>query len=159
MMDHMHSGFQMPMAAPPLMNPPPQIFGGYPEHGMQMHQLPPDLSVAQMFGDHGLLDDSNEAKRRRIARVSLLAGDGLVDKREKPGSLMRFVPPYRLVICAGRRKSSAMVNCLPARTASTTKQTASSHRWKRRGIHRKGACYPICRLRSYLSVSSQGQIH
>jgi len=69
-MDHMHGGFQMPMTAPPLMNQPPQIFGGYAEHGMPLHQMPPDLSVAQMFGDHGLLDDSQEAKRRRIARVS-----------------------------------------------------------------------------------------
>ncbi|KAK0720446.1 fungal-specific transcription factor domain-containing protein [Lasiosphaeris hirsuta] len=68
-MDHMHGGFQMPMAAPPLLNQPPQIFGSYTEHGMPLHQLPPDLSVAQMFGDHGLLDDSNEAKRRRIARA------------------------------------------------------------------------------------------
>ncbi|KAK1760690.1 6c6d08f8-8b27-48d1-a5e9-ee3a8a61eadc [Echria macrotheca] len=66
-MDHMHSTFQMPMAAPPLLNPPPQIFGGYSEHGMPMHQLP-DLGVANMF-DPGLLDDSNEAKRRRIARA------------------------------------------------------------------------------------------
>ncbi|KAK0626710.1 fungal-specific transcription factor domain-containing protein [Immersiella caudata] len=69
MMDHMHGGFQMPMTAPPLMNQPPQIFGGYTEHGMPLHQMPPDLSVAQMFGDHGLLDDSQEAKRRRIARA------------------------------------------------------------------------------------------
>lgn len=52
------------------MNPPPQIFGGYSEHGMPMPQLPPDLMAAQMFGDHGLLEDTNEAKRRRIARVS-----------------------------------------------------------------------------------------
>ncbi|KAK0666854.1 6c6d08f8-8b27-48d1-a5e9-ee3a8a61eadc [Cercophora samala] len=68
-MDHMHGGFQMPIQAPPLMNPPPQIFGGYSEHGMPMPQLPPDLMAAQMFGDHGLLEDTNEAKRRRIARA------------------------------------------------------------------------------------------
>ena len=52
------------MQAPQLMNPPPQIFGGY--NGLQ------DLDLgAQMFGDGGLLDDSVEAKRRRIARVCL----------------------------------------------------------------------------------------
>ncbi|KAK4229799.1 hypothetical protein QBC38DRAFT_358387 [Podospora fimiseda] len=71
-MDHMHQGFQMPIQPPALMNPPPQIFGGYPEHqhhGIPMSQLPPDLMAAQMFGDHGLLEDTNEAKRRRIARA------------------------------------------------------------------------------------------
>ena len=71
-MDHLHAGFQMPgvAAPPPLMNQPPQIFGGYHEPGMQLHQLPPELT-AQMFGDPGtFLDDANEAKRRRIARVS-----------------------------------------------------------------------------------------
>ncbi|KAK3326530.1 fungal-specific transcription factor domain-containing protein [Apodospora peruviana] len=68
-MDHIHAPFQMPMAAPPLMNQPPQIFGGYTDHGMPLHQLPPDLIGAQMFGDHSLLEDSNEAKRRRIARA------------------------------------------------------------------------------------------
>ncbi|KAH6686368.1 fungal-specific transcription factor domain-containing protein [Plectosphaerella plurivora] len=67
-MDRM--GFQMPhmVNAPPMMNPPPQIFGGYAPDGMQM-QLPPELA-AQMFGDPAtLLDDTNEAKRRRIARA------------------------------------------------------------------------------------------
>ena len=69
-MDHM-AGFQMPgMAAPSLINQPPQIFGGYTHDGMPLQHLPPDLT-AQMFGDpNGLLDDANEAKRRRIARVS-----------------------------------------------------------------------------------------
>ncbi|EJT77502.1 fungal specific transcription factor domain-containing protein [Gaeumannomyces tritici R3-111a-1] len=65
-MDRM--GFQMPQmhGAPPLINPPPQIFGGY--DGMPM-QLPPDMT-AHMFGDpNTLLDDANEAKRRRIARA------------------------------------------------------------------------------------------
>ncbi|KAH6626322.1 fungal-specific transcription factor domain-containing protein [Chaetomium sp. MPI-SDFR-AT-0129] len=65
----MHSGFQMPIQPPPLLNPPPQIFGGYNEHGLPIPQLPPDLLAAQMFGDHGLLEDTNEAKRRRIARA------------------------------------------------------------------------------------------
>lgn len=65
------TGFQMPtMAQPPLMNQPPQIFGADNYHGMPMQHLPPELT-AQMFGDPGsLLDDANEAKRRRIARVS-----------------------------------------------------------------------------------------
>jgi hypothetical protein len=63
-MDRM--GFQMPH----MVNPPPQIFGGYAPDGMQMQHLPPELA-AQMFGDPAtLLDDTNEAKRRRIARVS-----------------------------------------------------------------------------------------
>ena len=68
-MDHM--SFQIPgMAPPPLMNQPPPIFGAYSADGIPMQHLPPELA-AQMFGDPtGLLDDSNEAKRRRIARVS-----------------------------------------------------------------------------------------
>lgn len=59
-----NNGFQIPnnMAPPPLMNQPPQIFGGY----NTMPEL--DLS-SQMFGDVNLMDDSIEAKRRRIARV------------------------------------------------------------------------------------------
>ena len=67
-MDHM--SFQMPsMGRPALLNPPPQIFGGYSQEGMPVSQIPPELA-AQMFPDHAtLLDDANEAKRRRIARV------------------------------------------------------------------------------------------
>lgn len=64
-------GFQMPHMAnpPPMMNPPPQIFGGYSHDGIPMQHLPPELA-AQMFGDPStLLDDTNEAKRRRIARA------------------------------------------------------------------------------------------
>lgn len=65
-------GFQIPqMAPPPLLNQPPQIFGGYggmPD-GLPMQHLPPDMT-AHMFGDPTLLDEANEAKRRRIARVS-----------------------------------------------------------------------------------------
>ncbi|KAL2135080.1 hypothetical protein VTI74DRAFT_9896 [Chaetomium olivicolor] len=68
-MDPRHTGFQMPIPPPPLLNQPPQIFGAYNEHGLTMPQLPPDLLAAQMFGDPGLLEDTNEAKRRRIARA------------------------------------------------------------------------------------------
>ncbi|KAK2067922.1 hypothetical protein P8C59_001621 [Phyllachora maydis] len=67
-MDHLHAGFQMSMA-PPLMNQPPQIFGGYSDHGLSTSQLPPDMLSAHMFADHGMMDDTNEAKRRRIARA------------------------------------------------------------------------------------------
>ncbi|KAK2603769.1 hypothetical protein QQS21_004054 [Conoideocrella luteorostrata] len=68
-MDHM--GFQMHgMPPPPLMNQPPQIFGGYSTEGLpNVPQMPPDLA-AHMFPDaHLLMEDSNEAKRRRIARA------------------------------------------------------------------------------------------
>jgi hypothetical protein len=60
---HDNNSFQMPnMSAPPLMNPPPRIFGAYSADGL------PDMSEP-IFGDDTPLDDSNEAKRRRIARV------------------------------------------------------------------------------------------
>lgn len=74
-MDHHMGGFQMPaMGHPPLMNQPPQIFGAHAYDGLPMQHLPPELT-AQMFGDpNGLLDDANEAKRRRIARVSPACG-------------------------------------------------------------------------------------
>ncbi|KEY69899.1 hypothetical protein S7711_06454 [Stachybotrys chartarum IBT 7711] len=66
-----HMGFHIPgmQAPPPMMNPPPQIFGGFSPDGLpSMPHLPPDLS-AHMFPDSILLDESSEAKRRRIARA------------------------------------------------------------------------------------------
>ena len=66
-MDQM--AFQMPgMGTPQLMNPPPPIFGPYGSDGLPVQQLPPDLA-AHMFSDNVLMEDTNEAKRRRIARV------------------------------------------------------------------------------------------
>ncbi len=65
------NGYQMP--TPHLMNhnPPPQIFGGYSD-GSDFAPALDDLT-GPLFGDTAtLLDDSNEAKRRRIARASLL---------------------------------------------------------------------------------------
>jgi hypothetical protein len=74
MMDPRHSpnGFQRPPStAPPIMmNPPPQIFGAYSADGLPMISNLPDLT-GPMFTDGTLLDESNEAKRRRIARVRL----------------------------------------------------------------------------------------
>ena len=64
---HSRNGYQLPQA-PPMMNPPPQIFGNYPHDGMSMAASLPDMT-GSMFTDGTLLDDSNEAKRRRIARV------------------------------------------------------------------------------------------
>jgi len=55
------------MAPPPLLNQPPQIFGGYGHDAMPM--LPPDIA-AQLGFDPSLFDDVNDPKRRRIARVS-----------------------------------------------------------------------------------------
>ena len=67
-MDHM--GFQMSgMAPPPLMNQPPQIFGAYGPDGLP--QMPPDLASHIFPDSHLLMEDTNEAKRRRIARVRL----------------------------------------------------------------------------------------
>ncbi|KAI0166901.1 N-terminal binuclear Zn cluster-containing protein [Hypoxylon sp. FL1284] len=70
-MDHIRvdpGGFQIPGMPPPqLMNQPPQIFGGYSHDGMPV--LPPELAAQMAFDPSALLDDANEAKRRRIARA------------------------------------------------------------------------------------------
>ena len=69
-----HNSFQMPSSiAPPMMNPPPHIFGAYSAEGLPMEANLLDLS-APMFTDGTLLDESNEAKRRRIARVRVSCG-------------------------------------------------------------------------------------
>lgn len=66
---HDTNGFHMPqIPAPPLMNPPPQIFGQYSADGLPLPASVDGLPQ-QLFGDGTLLDESNEAKRRRIARV------------------------------------------------------------------------------------------
>jgi len=67
-MDQHHSNHGFNMPPPPLMNPPPQIFGAYDNNGMPMPASLPDLP-GPMFTDGTLLDESNEAKRRRIARA------------------------------------------------------------------------------------------
>lgn len=72
MMDSLHhdsngNGFAMPQP-PPLMNPPPQIFGNYSADGLPMVANLPDMA-GPIFTDGTLFDESNEAKRRRIARV------------------------------------------------------------------------------------------
>ncbi|KAF7927621.1 uncharacterized protein EAE98_006003 [Botrytis deweyae] len=70
MMDSMHhdtNTFMPQISAPPIMNPPPQIFGAYNADGLPVSTLP-DLN-GPIFGDGTLLDESNEAKRRRIARA------------------------------------------------------------------------------------------
>lgn len=65
-------GGQMPGgvggAPPPVYNPPPQIFGGgYGADGLPNLGIP-DLSQT-FLPDATLMDESIEAKRRRIARV------------------------------------------------------------------------------------------
>lgn len=71
-MDH-NMGFHMPGMPPPLTNHPPQVFGAYPgPDGLPAQPMPPDMT-AHMFTDHLLMDESSEAKRRRIARVRVAA--------------------------------------------------------------------------------------
>lgn len=124
---HDPNGFQMPsMTAPPLMNPPPQIFGAY--DGLPNMNMA-DLSAGQLFGDGALMDDSIEAKRRRIARVC--------DAMRRGGEGC-CADDDRRVICVGRRRSSAMGRCLLARIVSIIRRNVSSLRWRRREILRKG---------------------
>jgi hypothetical protein len=121
--------FEMPM----LMNQPPQIFGAYKPDGSPMT---PVLS-GPIFTDDlvtGTTEESNEAKRRRIARVSApLDSDGCGGRTDLANRYER-----RHVICVGRRRLNATGGCPSARTASTTRQNASLHRWKRSGTPPKG---------------------
>lgn len=114
-MHHDNNAFMPQISAPPLMNPPPQIFGAYTADGLPAL---PDLT-GPLFGDGTLLDESNDAKRRRIARVGCNVLRRILNKSADDG---------RLVICAGRRRSSAMENYLLVRIASITKPNVFSRR-------------------------------
>jgi len=56
-------------AAPPMMNPPPRIFGSGQFDPSQMPSGP--MFAQDDYDDHG---DSNDPKRRRIARVHAMCG-------------------------------------------------------------------------------------
>jgi len=51
---------------PPIMNPPPQIFGGYGQDSPHSATFPTSFLQDDL---DGFGDDSNDPKRRRIARV------------------------------------------------------------------------------------------
>lgn len=57
-----------PFHVPPVINPPPRIFGGVDPNGSPSS---PNFRGGPFFADDqgGSLDESSEAKRRRIARV------------------------------------------------------------------------------------------
>lgn len=70
-MDHLRqNGDEFTFDLPHLINQPPQIFGNYGPDGSP---IPSTLNGA-LFGDQDLLsmDDVNDPKRRRIARVGRL---------------------------------------------------------------------------------------
>lgn len=110
---HMNvNGFPMPTPQMMSHQPPPQIFTSNHNHNALYNGMHPGLDMqdmaSQMFGDPNLLDDSNEAKRRRIARV----------RRNAPvGQVMddQVLMLSRLAICVGKRRSSATANSLLVR--------------------------------------------
>ncbi len=70
-MDSFHAEQDKPASslhAPPIINPPPLIFGGGDPNGSPSA---PDLGGIQYFTDDqaGGLDESHESKRRRVSRV------------------------------------------------------------------------------------------
>jgi hypothetical protein len=75
-----NNAFQLPpqLTAPSLANPPPQYFGGYTNDGMPNINL--DLSSAMFEGDR-MMDDTADAKRRRIARVGVSLFCGIYSTR------------------------------------------------------------------------------
>jgi hypothetical protein len=67
-MNHSNNGFYAP--GPPMMNPPPRIFGG---GAFDPSQLP----AGGFYGhDDGDDHDNSDPKRRRIARVYTVTGCG-----------------------------------------------------------------------------------
>lgn len=66
---------------PPVTNPPGhQYFGSNDQEGPSIHE---EFHVGAIFGDsddhRGIIDDGNDAKRRRIARVWTFASLGAQD--------------------------------------------------------------------------------
>lgn len=62
---------------PQLINPPPQIFGGYSSDGSPLVAQLPGPIFTEDQTQMGV-EESNEAKRRRIARVDKHEGVRLV---------------------------------------------------------------------------------
>ena len=90
-------------AAPPMMNPPPRIFGSGTFDPSQMPH-------GSMFAHDDLDDqDGSDPKRRRIARVRppYPPNPRRRDSADAP----------RPAICAARRRSSATARCPRAPTA------------------------------------------
>ncbi|KAI9803663.1 MAG: hypothetical protein M1833_000575 [Piccolia ochrophora] len=78
-LDHMAPQQGLPLQAPQIINTPPQIFGAYGPDGSP---IPATLQGTifdhdQAFGQDqaGGLDESSEAKRRRIARCTPLSDE------------------------------------------------------------------------------------
>jgi hypothetical protein len=124
------------MFAPsPLMNQHRRAFSGFSADGSP---LPPSAIPAGLFADDLAAFDLSEAnehgdpKRSRIARVCGHDGVMLTLESDTDVSL------GRLAICAGKRKSSAMGSSQHVHIVRTTKRNASSLRWKRSVIRRKG---------------------
>ena len=77
MMDN-SNGFMSSMPAPPIMNPPPQIFGAYSHDGLPIPATLPDMP-GPIFSDGTLLDEStSELTGTRNAYV-LLGTDTIVE--------------------------------------------------------------------------------
>lgn len=77
------------------------------------------------------MDESIEAKRRRIARVGNL-------RLARSDAVEKGADLYRPVTCVGKRRSSAMERCRLVPIASTIRQNVFSHRWRKRGTLPKG---------------------
>ena len=62
---------------PPLVNPPPQVFGAYALGSPLAGSFTGNFFQDDQVG--GNTEESNDAKRRRIARVRMLSSYGHVD--------------------------------------------------------------------------------
>jgi hypothetical protein len=125
-MNPAQNGFYVP-GPPPMMNPPPRLFGSGQFDPSQMPSGP--MYAHDDYDDHG---DQSDPKRRRIARVHIPATHGET-----------LLTGCRRATCAGRKRSSATARCPRVHTARTTRQNASSRRWKRRGSRPRGELGPI----------------
>ena len=119
--------------APPIMNPPPQIFGGFGADGSPISSsLQPGMfSDEQLFGNGDELGGPGDAKRRRIARVSTGYTMGV--------KLLTNAP--RHAICVARKRSSVMESSR-AGIAKTIRPSVSLRTSRRSGIRRKGPYNP-----------------
>ena len=110
------NGFTVPQ----ITNPPPHQYFG--DNDQETSPMMENFPIGQFFGDEndsGNIDDSNDAKRRRIARVRIFP------HLHGRGSNWTCA---RLAICAGRKRSNAMEKCQHAPIASTTRPSAYSRR-------------------------------